>query len=403
MQPGKRFLVWLAGLSVLGFLATDMYLPAFAAIQADLQTPASAVSASLSLFLAGFAAAQLLWGPLSDRYGRKPVLLIGLTIFALGSLGMLWVENAATLLVLRFVQAVGVCAAAVIWQALVTDYYPSQKVNRIFATIMPLVGLSPALAPLLGSWLLVHFSWQAIFATLLAITVVLILPIFWLKPTTKARNNSQDGLTFTDLLRSKTYRGNVLIYAACSASFFAWLTGSPFILSEMGYSPAVIGLSYVPQTIAFLIGGYGCRAALQKWQGKQLLPWLLVLFAVSVIATWAAGFISHVSLVEILIPFCVMAIANGAIYPIVVAQALRPFPHATGRAAALQNTLQLGLCFLASLVVSWLISISTPLLTTTSVMLSTVVLVALGYMMQRCEEVGCQNHGNAEVAHSESH
>ncbi|EIZ4589147.1 purine nucleoside transporter PunC [Escherichia coli] len=403
MQPGKRFLVWLAGLSVLGFLATDMYLPAFAAIQADLQTPASAVSASLSLFLAGFAAAQLLWGPLSDRYGRKPVLFIGLTIFALGSLGMLWVENAATLLVLRFVQAVGVCAAAVIWQALVTDYYPSQKVNRIFATIMPLVGLSPALAPLLGSWLLVHFSWQAIFATLFAITVVLILPIFWLKPTTKARNNSQDGLTFTDLLRSKTYRGNVLIYAACSASFFAWLTGSPFILSEMGYSPAVIGLSYVPQTIAFLIGGYGCRAALQKWQGKQLLPWLLVLFAVSVIATWAAGFIIHVSLVEILIPFCVMAIANGAIYPIVVAQALRPFPHATGRAAALQNTLQLGLCFLASLVVSWLISISTPLLTTTSVMLSTVVLVALGYMMQRCEEVGCQNHGNAEVAHSESH
>lgn len=403
MQPGKRFLVWLAGLSVLGFLATDMYLPAFAAIQADLQTPASAVSASLSLFLAGFAAAQLLWGPLSDRYGRKPVLFIGLTIFALGSLGMLWVENAATLLILRFVQAVGVCAAAVIWQALVTDYYPSQKVNRIFATIMPLVGLSPALAPLLGSWLLVHFSWQAIFATLFAITVVLILPIFWLKPTTKARNNSQDGLTFTDLLRSKTYRGNVLIYAACSASFFAWLTGSPFILSEMGYSPAVIGLSYVPQTIAFLIGGYGCRAALQKWQGKQLLPWLLVLFAVSVIATWAAGFISHVSLVEILIPFCVMAIANGAIYPIVVAQALRPFPHATGRAAALQNTLQLGLCFLASLVVSWLISISTPLLTPTSVMLSTVVLVALGYMMQRCEEVGCQNHGNAEVAHSESH
>ncbi|EPV4676612.1 Bcr/CflA family efflux MFS transporter, partial [Escherichia coli] len=201
MQPGKRFLVWLAGLSVLGFLATDMYLPAFAAIQADLQTPASAVSASLSLFLAGFAAAQLLWGPLSDRYGRKPMLLIGLTIFALGSLGMLWVENAATLLVLRFVQAVGVCAAAVIWQALVTDYYPSQKVNRIFATIMPLVGLSPALAPLLGSWLLVHFSWQAIFATLFAITVVLILPIFWLKPTTKARNNSQDGLTFTDLLR----------------------------------------------------------------------------------------------------------------------------------------------------------------------------------------------------------
>lgn len=94
----------------------------------------------------------------------------------------------------------------------------------------------------------------------------------------------------------------------------------------MGYSPAVIGLSYVPQTIAFLIGGYGCRAALQKWQGYQLLPWLLGLYALSVIATWGAGLLNNTSLVEILIPFCVMAIANGAIYPIVVAQALRPFP-----------------------------------------------------------------------------
>lgn len=285
MQPGKGFLVWLAGLSVLGFLATDMYLPAFAAIQADLQTPASAVSASLSLFLAGFAVAQLLWGPLSDRYGRKPILLLGLTIFALGSLGMLWVTNAVGLLVLRFIQAIGVCAAAVIWQALVTDYYPSQKVNRIFATIMPLVGLSPALAPLVGSWLLVHFSWQSIFATLFAITVLLMIPALRLKPARKNQENKQQSLTFTTLLRSKAYRGNVLIYAACSASFFAWLTGSPFILSEMGYTPAVIGLSYVPQTIAFLIGGYGCRAALQKWHGQQMLPWLLVLFALSVIAT----------------------------------------------------------------------------------------------------------------------
>lgn len=194
---------------------------------------------------------------------------------------------------------------------------------------------------------------------------------------------------------------DVLIYAACSASFFAWLTGSPFILSAMGYSPAVIGLSYVPQTIAFLIGGYGCRAALQKWQGYQLLPWLLGLYALSVIATWGAGLLNNASLVEILIPFCVMAIANGAIYPIVVAQALRPFPQATGRAAALQNTLQLGLCFLASLVVSWLIS--TPLLTTTSVMLSTVVLAALGYKMQSHADCAETGFPHANVAHDKSH
>lgn len=394
MQPGKGFLVWLAGLSVLGFLATDMYLPAFADIQQDLNTSPAVVSATLSLFLAGFAVAQLVWGPLSDRYGRKPILLSGLLIFALGCLGMIWVQDARWLLVLRFTQAVGVCAAAVTWQALVTDHYPAQRTNRIFATIMPLVGLSPALAPLLGSWILAHFSWQAIFATLFAITVVLMLPALRLRSVPPKATPDAEPVTFATLLRDKAYRGNVLIYAACSASFFAWLTGSPFILHEMGYGPAIIGLSYVPQTIAFLVGGYSCRWALQKWSGARLLPWLLVAFATSVIATWAVGLVPGASLTALLIPFCLMAVANGAIYPIVVAEALRPFPHATGRAAALQNTLQLGLCFIASLIVSALIIF--PLLATTSVMLSTVLLSGLGFMMQRRESDGRHNADSLE-------
>ncbi|HGO5393448.1 TPA: purine nucleoside transporter PunC [Klebsiella michiganensis] len=379
-QPGKGFLVWLAGLSVLGFLATDMYLPAFAAMQQDLNTSAASVSASLSLFLAGFALGQLFWGPLSDRYGRKPVLLSGLAIFAVGCLGMLWVRDANLMLALRFIQALGVCAAAVTWQAMVTDYYPAQRTNRIFAAIMPLVGLSPALAPLLGSWLLVHFEWQAIFAVLFAITLLLMLPALRLKPANKPVASAQQKLTFLTLLRSREYSGNVLIYAACSASFFAWLTGSPFILHEMGYGPTVIGLSYVPQTIAFLVGGYGCRAALQKWQGQQILPWLLAIFALSVAATWLLGLRENATLVGLMIPFCAMAVVNGGIYPIVVAQALKPFPQATGRAAALQNTLQLGLCFLTSLLVSTLIA--TPLQTTTSVMLVSIVLAGMGYRMQ---------------------
>ena len=379
-QPGKGFLVWLAGLSVLGFLATDMYLPAFAAMQQDLNTSAASVSASLSLFLAGFALGQFFWGPLSDRYGRKPVLLSGLAIFAVGCLGMLWVRDANLMLALRFIQALGVCAAAVTWQAMVTDYYPAQRTNRIFAAIMPLVGLSPALAPLLGSWLLVHFEWQAIFAVLFAITLLLMLPALRLKPANKPVASAQQKLTFLTLLRSREYSGNVLIYAACSASFFAWLTGSPFILHEMGYGPTVIGLSYVPQTIAFLVGGYGCRAALQKWQGQQILPWLLAIFALSVAATWLVGLRENATLVGLMIPFCAMAVVNGGIYPIVVAQALKPFPQATGRAAALQNTLQLGLCFLTSLLVSTLIA--TPLQTTTSVMLVSIVLAGMGYRMQ---------------------
>lgn len=379
-QPSKGFLLWLAGLSVLGFLATDMYLPAFSAIQQDLQTSPGAISASLSLFLGGFALAQLVWGPLSDRYGRRPVLLAGLGLFALGCLGIMAVENAAGLLALRFIQAVGVCAAAVSWQALVTDRYPASQARRIFATIMPLVGLSPALAPLLGSWLLIHFDWQAIFLALFAITLLLMMPTLRLKPGAPVQTQGER-MRFITLLRSREYSGNVLIYAACSASFFAWLTGSPFLLREMGYGPSATGLSYVPQTIAFLIGGYGCRSLLARLSGERLLPWLLGVFALSVLATWGVALSGHATLTLLLIPFCLMAMVNGAIYPVVVASALLPFPQATGRAAALQNALQLGLCFVASLLVSG--HADTPLQTTTGVMAGTVVLALLGYVMQR--------------------
>lgn len=382
MQPPKGFLAWLAGLSVLGFLATDMYLPAFATMQQELNSSPGEISASLSLFLAGFAIAQLAWGPLSDRFGRRPILLTGLTLFATGCLGILWIETAKELLVLRFVQAVGVCAATVSWQALVADRYPASQANRIFATIMPLVALSPALAPLLGSWLLVHFDWRAIFLVLFAITLILMLPALTLRTAAGKRGNRPAStIRYPTLLKHPEYRGNVLIYAACSASFFAWLTGSPFLLHDLGYGPAVTGLSYVPQTIAFLVGGYGCRSVLLRVSGDKLLPWLLSVYAIGVFWTLGVTLSGHATLTLLLIPFCIVAVANGAIYPIAVAAALRPFSQAAGRAAALQNTLQLGLCFAASLLVSS--GVEHAMLTTTEVMGCTVILAFWGYKMRR--------------------
>lgn len=181
MKNSFGFTCYLAGLSMLGYLAMDMYLPAFGTLRSELGLSAGAVGASLSIFLAGFAFGQLLWGPLSDRLGRKPVLLAGLSMFALGCVGMLFVDNAALLLTLRFIQAIGICAAAVTWQALVIDRYPSDKANRVFAGIMPLMGLSPALAPLLGAVVLNHLGWQAIFAVLLGLALLLIVPTLLLQ------------------------------------------------------------------------------------------------------------------------------------------------------------------------------------------------------------------------------
>ena len=97
------------------------------------------------------------------------------------------------------------------------------------------------------------------------------------------------------------FSGNVAMYAACSAGFFAWLTGSPFILGDMGYSPSDIGLSYVPQTLAFLLGGYGCRAALKRINGKTLLPWLLVAYGVSMVALYLVATLTEPTLTTLLI------------------------------------------------------------------------------------------------------
>ncbi|MDX7988198.1 Bcr/CflA family multidrug efflux MFS transporter [Xenorhabdus sp. 12] len=377
------FMFYLAGLSMLGYLAIDMYLPAFGAMKVDLDTSENAISASLSIFLAGFAFAQLLWGQLSDRIGRKPVLIIGLSLFSISCLGMIWITDATQLLVLRFIQAVGVCSAAVSWQALVIDRYDAERAKRVFAMIMPLVALSPALAPLLGAWLLSHAGWKIIFLVLMIVTLLLLIPTFFLAKKNKSTevNVNEKSISFFALLRSPVFSGNVLIYAACSAGFFAWLTGSPIILENMGYNPTDIGLSYIPQTLAFMIGGYGCRILLEKVKSETVFPFLLIGYSVSMFIIYLLSVLNEPSFMAILVPFCIMAAMNGASYPIAVANALSVYPNSSGKAAALQNALQLGLCFFASMIVS--IFMNNPLLSTTTVMVSTIVPMAFGYWLQK--------------------
>ncbi|PQQ32919.1 Bcr/CflA family multidrug efflux MFS transporter [Photorhabdus luminescens] len=383
MKNSSQFMFYLAGLSMLGYLAIDMYLPAFGAMQQELGTSANAISASLSIFLAGFAFAQLLWGPLSDRFGRKPIIITGLSLFSIGCLGMIWITDSTQLLALRFIQAIGVCSAAVSWQALVIDRYDSNRTKRVFATIMPLVALSPALAPLMGAWLLQHGGWRMIFLVLLTITLLLLFFTLFLQENRKDRETQgqTNSASFLTLLKSPLFNGNVLIFASCSAGFFAWLTGSPLILGEMGYTPDDIGLSYIPQTLAFIVGGYGCRSILAKIKSETIFPYLLIGYAVSMIALYLIAKFSEPTLFTILIPFCFMAAMNGASYPIAVANALSAYPQDSGKATALQNTLQLGLCFIASLIVSAFIS--NPLISTTTVMVSTVIPMTLGYFIQR--------------------
>ena len=388
MNKSFGFTGYLIGLSMLGQMAMDMYLPAFGVMGQQLQISAGAVGISLSIFLAGFAVGQLLWGPLSDRIGRKPVLLMGLSLFVLGCLGMFWVESAPQLWALRFIQAIGVCSAAVSWQALVIDRYSADKAHRMFAGIIPLMSLSPALAPLLGAYVSDQWGWRAIFAVLLGISLLLLLLTFGLKsqPKRLITDKAPSRLGYGHLLTSRVFTGNVMIFAASSASFFAWLTASPFILGDMGYSPSDIGWSYVPPTLAFLVGGFGCRSALQHFHGKTLLPWLLVAYCLCMVVLYVVATFTEPTLFSLLIPFSLMALVNAASYPIVMTNALMPFVENSGKAAALQNTLQLGLCFLSSLLVSSMIE--QPLQITAIVMLASAPLALLGYWLARSKRNG---------------
>ena len=380
---GKYFLLIDNMLVVLGFFVV---FPLISIRFVD-QMGWAAVMVGIALGLRQFIQQGLgiFGGAIADRFGAKPMIVTGMLMRAAGFATMGIAHEPWLLWFSCFLSGLGGTLFDPPRSALVVKLIRPEKRGRFFSILMMQDSAGAVIGALLGSWLLVHFEWQAIFATLFAITLLLMLPALRLKAAAKSVVVTQQKITFLALLRSREYSGNVLIYAACSASFFAWLTGSPFILHEMGYGPTAIGLSYIPQTIAFLVGGYGCRALLQKWSGQQMLPWLLVIFAVSVAATWLVGLQTHASLVALMIPFCMMAVVNGGIYPIVVAQALKPFPQATGRAAALQNTLQLGLCFLTSLLVSALIA--TPLLTTTSVMLVSIGLAGIGYRLQQTPEL----------------
>ncbi|WP_375320020.1 purine nucleoside transporter PunC [Aliivibrio logei] len=345
--------IWLAGLSMLGFLATDMYLPAFDIIRGDLATTESMIGLTLSIFLFGMAIGQLFYGRLTQKLGTKKSLIIGLSIFAISSLVASFSTSVEMLLVARFFQALGACSANVIWQAMVIQRYDAKTSQRIFATIMPLVALSPALAPLLGAAIEKFYGWSMIFVTLTVIGVGLAARTFADKEPAQAANSNVKTITFRDVIKSKKFTGNMLIYAASSAIFFAWLTGSPFVMTQMGYSGADIGLSYIPQTIAFIVGGYGCRWALERFESQKVLPWILKLSVASVVTVFLISWRMDVSsIIPMLIPFCFLAAANGAVYPIVVNNALMDFKEGSAVASGLLNFLQMLFCVAASAMVS---------------------------------------------------
>ncbi|MCL9776995.1 purine nucleoside transporter PunC [Vibrio methylphosphonaticus] len=380
MKISKLQLIYLSILSMLGFIATDMYLPAFKLIEQDFATGPEQIALSLTVFLVGMGLGQFVWGLASDRFGHRKTLFTGLVVFTVASIGLAWSQEVWQLLALRMLQAIGVCAPAVIWQSMVIDKFDKKTSQQIFATIMPLVALSPALAPQLGVLLTEFWGWHSIFVVLAMTGALLALITLSMKDHSSAKVKSTSVSTdLKSLLGSRDYIGNVLIYAVASAAFFAYLTGMPEIMSQLGYSAKDIGLSFIPQTIAFMVGGYMGKKLVAKLGDEAVLKQLLGLETVAILLVFAACQWQLTSVWPILAPFCLLAVANGAIYPIVVNRALSSAPHCSATAAGLQNSIQIGVSSLASALVATFAVVAQAAVG--YVILGCLVLMWLGYVI----------------------
>lgn len=379
MNISKLQLFYLSALSMLGFIATDMYLPAFSSMQSYLSTGPEQLALSLTVFLVGLAIGQLAWGIISDKFGYRNSLIAGLTLFALSSLGLAFSDQVWQLLTFRFVQAIGVCAPAVIWQAMAISRYPAKVSQQLFATIMPLVALSPALAPQLGVVLLNNFGWQSIFIVLTVLGMVLALFSFFQPNNVSPNKNTNTLSDIKELLTSKVYMGNILMFAFSSAAFFAYLTGMPEIMSQLGYSPEDIGLSFLPQTFAFIAGGLLGKKWTKTLGASKVLLTLLIFFSVASLLVFFSSQWELTSIWPLLAPFCLIAMANGALYPIVVSQALANAKNSPATAAGFQNSFQVSVSSLASAIVAAFASYALPI--TGAVILICMIGLWAGYLL----------------------
>jgi DHA1 family bicyclomycin/chloramphenicol resistance-like MFS transporter len=233
------FLILLLGsLTALGPFSIDMYLPGFPAIAKDLHTTVAKVSLSLSGFFIGISVGQLLYGPLLDKFGRKKPLYIGLTIYIVSSIGCAYASSINALIVLRCIQAIGSCAAAVASIAMVRDLFPVSENAKVFALLMLVVGVSPMVAPTIGGYVTTAFGWHSVFLVLMLLGLVnLIASIFGLpdsyQPDKSISLRPKPILNnFLAVLKEPQFYTYALTGSVAFSGLFAYVAGSPLLFME---------------------------------------------------------------------------------------------------------------------------------------------------------------------------
>jgi len=346
--PRQPSLLALITVSMLSPFATTVIVPAMPAIQTDYGTDYGTVQLVLSFFLASIAIAQIIIGPLSDRFGRRPVLLAGLGIFVVSSVFAALAPTIESLIAFRVLQGASGSTGIVLGRAIIRDLFERRKAASMIGYVTMGFAVAPMLAPLAGGILQEAFDWTATFWFMAGFGVIC-LAIAWLDigETNHTRSRRIDFATlfgnFMELIRSP----NFLLFTACasltSAVFFSYLGGAPYISDRLlGLSPTAYGSWFVLIAGGYAVGNFLSGRYAERFGvvGMIMAGSVLVVIAVAAMAgLFAMGFVTPASL---FLPMCAAGIANGLVLPSAIAGAISVRPDIVGAASGLAGSVQVG-------------------------------------------------------------
>ena len=333
-------------LTAFGPAATDMYTPSMPDISKLLGSTASEVQLTLSSYLVGFAIGQIVYGPISDRWGRRPVLLVALALFCAASLACAAASTIETLIVARMLQALGGSGAIVLPRAIVRDLYVGRQAGRELSRIGAVMSFAPAIAPLIGGLVQIGFGWRANFFIVVAIGVFATVIAWRAMPETLPRAAQPISLAnvwqgYRRLASNRAFLAHVGIAACSYAGLFAWISGSPFVLQDLyGLSPFWFGVAFAAACVGSIIGA-AIAASLVLHLGLDRTIGLgtlaLALGGLLMVAGVALRLEPVPSLVlSMLIYHAGLMLAM----PQAIAGALTPFPDCAGTASSLVGLVQ---------------------------------------------------------------
>jgi DHA1 family bicyclomycin/chloramphenicol resistance-like MFS transporter len=349
-QPVAKppFIALLIAVAAVSPLGINMYLPSMPGMARAFGVDFTVIQLTLSLYLAAMALGQLIIGPLSDRFGRRPVLLIGLLIFVIGSLICLSAQNVGLLIFGRVVQAVGGCAGITLSRAIVRDLYGRNQVASMIGYVTMGMAVAPMVAPTVGGVLDTFFGWRASFAFLMAFgSLALLLAYLQLYETNQSRGSADSPREllrgYGSLFRSRLFWGYTMATSFISAVFFSFLAGAPYVMIElMGRSPAEYGFYFAIVPSGYILGNFATgRFAGRMGPNRMILAGtFMALVSVTAMAVvFATGFMHPVALFG---PMFFIGLGNGLVLPSGIAGAVSVKPELAGAAAGLSGSFQIG-------------------------------------------------------------